>query len=238
MLKIYPCLVIEGTELFDLWKKGQYSPYSTEETVELLANIKKIVPTWVRIMRIQRDIPANLIIAGVRKSNLRQLIKKRMDEMGGSCNCIRCREVGHGVLKRNLKVNEDNIQTKCVEYEASKGQEFFISIEDIENNLIIGYLRLRIPSEKSNRPEISLKSTSIIREIKICGPVVPIGLHYKLGWQHKGYGRLLLSEAERISLEEFNRNKIVITSALGTKKYYEQFGYRYDGPYVSKTILR
>jgi elongator complex protein 3 len=238
MLKIYPCLVIEGTELFDLWKEGRYPPYSIEETIELLANIKKIVPKWIRVMRIQRDIPANLIMAGVRKSNLRQLVKKRMEERGEKCKCIRCREVGHGVLKRNLKVNLDKIQTKYVEYDASNGQELFISIEDIENELIIGYLRLRIPSEKTNRPEISSKSASIVREIKICGPVVPIGQHNKLSWQHKGYGRQLLSEAERISLDEFNRNKIVITSALGTKKYYGQLGYRYDGPYMSKIILR
>ncbi len=238
MLKIYPCLVIEGTELFDLWKTGQYSPYSIDETIELLANIKKIVPKWIRIMRIQRDIPANLIIAGVKKSNLRQLVKKRMEERRETCNCIRCREVGHGVYKKNLTVNKDDIQTRCVEYDASKGQEFFISIEDIENDLIIGYLRLRIPSEETNRPEIPPTAASIVREIKICGPVVPIGQHNKISWQHKGYGHQLLSEAERISLEEFNRNKIVITSALGTKKYYGQLGYRYDGPYMSKTILR
>jgi len=237
MLKIYPCLVIEGTELFDLWKKGEYSPYSLEETIELLANIKKIVPTWVRIMRIQRDIPANLIIAGVRKSNLRQLVKKRMEERSESCNCIRCREIGHGVLKRNLTVNEDKIQTSYVTYESSNGEEIFISIEDFENDLIIGYLRLRVPSVKANRPEISSGHVSIIREIKICGPVVPIGLHDKFGWQHRGYGQILLKEAERISLQEFDRNKIVITSALGTKKYYGQFGYRYDGPYMSKIIF-
>jgi len=60
-LKIYPCLVIEGTKLYSLWKQGKYESFSTENAVKLLSYTKSFVPRWTRIMRIQRDIPAQLI---------------------------------------------------------------------------------------------------------------------------------------------------------------------------------
>lgn len=41
MLKIYPCLVTKGSELYDLWEEGKYSPYTDEEAVELIVKVKK-----------------------------------------------------------------------------------------------------------------------------------------------------------------------------------------------------
>ena len=61
MLKIYPCLVIEGSKLYELWQNGDFKPYTTEEAVNLIVEIKKFLPKWVRTMRIQRDIPSPLI---------------------------------------------------------------------------------------------------------------------------------------------------------------------------------
>jgi elongator complex protein 3 len=101
---------------------------------------------------------------------------------------------------------------------------------------LVGFVRLRIPSEKATRQEIASDKTAIVRELRVYGPLVPVGKHLVGAWQHKGYGGVLLSEAERISSEYYNRNKIVVISALGTKQYYKQLGYRYDGPYVSKQL--
>src|SRR5690606_2126573 len=95
MIKIYPCLVIKGTKAHQWWTEGKYTPYTTEEASELISQLKKDVPHWVRIMRVQRDIPAQLILAGVKKSNLRQLVQKKLSDRGERCRCIRCREVGH-----------------------------------------------------------------------------------------------------------------------------------------------
>jgi len=237
MLKIYPCLVIKGTKLYDWWIKGLYRPYTTEEAAELIAEIKKMVPEWIRIMRIQRDIPAYLIEAGVKMSNLREIALKKLRAKGMRCRCIRCREVGHRWLKDHVKPDPENIKVLVRDYEASEGKEFFISVEDPINDVLIGYLRLRIPSSKAHRPEIANKKASIIRELRVLGPLVPVGKRSSEEYQHKGCGKLLLKKAEEISVEQ-DCKKILVTSALGTKRYYMRFGYSYDGPYMSKNLYK
>jgi len=236
MIKIYPCLILKGTQAYEWWKRGTYKPYTTDEATELIIEIKKIVPPWVRIMRVQRDIPAYLIEAGVNQSNLRELVQKRLREQNLRCHCIRCREVGHRWLTDKIKPNTDNVQVLTSKETASEGTEIFISAEDPKNDVLVGYLRLRIPSEKAHRPEINSEPSSIVRELHVYGALVPVGEHAAKAWQHKGYGSILLSEAEQISKEEYDREKMVITSALGTKQYYKRFGYNYDGPYVSKSL--
>jgi len=237
MLKIYPCLVLKGTKTYEWWKKGTYTPYTTEQATKLIAEIKKTVPPWVRIMRVQRDIPAQLIEAGVKHSNLRQLAQQKLQEQNMHCNCIRCREVGHRMLKDHIKPDLNKIEIQTTKYPASEGKELFISAEDQTNDILIGYLRLRIPSAEAHRPEITAEPCSIVRELHVYGPVVPVGKHQAKAWQHKGTGQQLLAEAENITKEEYHRRKTVIISALGTKQYYKRLGYHYDGPYMSKTQL-
>jgi elongator complex protein 3 len=236
MIKLYPCLVIKGTKVYDWWKKGEYRPYTTEEAAQLIAEVKKFVPPWVRIMRVQRDIPANLIEAGVKLSNLRQIALEKLEAEGMRCRCIRCREVGHRWLKDKVKPDPNKIEVRTVTEEASGGQELFISAEDPVNDVLVGYVRLRIPSTTASRPEIATENTAIIRELRVYGPLVPVGKHLSGAWQHKGYGGLLLSKAERAAMEDYNRTKMVVTSALGTKEYYKRLGYDHDGPYVSKQL--
>lgn len=238
MIKVYPCLVLKGTRAYEWWRSGEYTPYSTEEAVRLIAEVKKFVPPWVRIMRVQRDIPAYLVEAGVKKSNLRQLVLKRQEQEGVRCRCIRCREVGHRWLRDKVKPDPENLQILSVREKASDGVDVFISAEDPVNDVLVGYLRLRIPSEDAHRPEIVSKPSSVVRELHVCGSLVPVGKHIVKAWQHKGYGALMLSEAERTSKEEYDRRKIVVISALGTKRYYMRFGYKYDGPYMSKMLKR
>jgi len=237
MIKIYPCLVLKGTKAYDWWRKGEYQPYTTEEAAQLILKIKKTVPPWIRIMRVQRDIPAYLIEAGVDRSNLRQLVLQRLKEGGVRCRCIRCREVGHRWLKDEVKPDPNNIEIQTIKEEASEGYDIFISAEDQVNDVLLGYLRLRIPSEKAHRSEIVSEKTAIVRELHVYGPLVPVGKHLANAWQHKAYGSILLSKAEQTSLENYERRKVIVTSALGTKQYYRRFGYDYDGPYVSKFLV-
>ena len=236
MLKIYPTLVIRGTRVYDWWLRGEYEPYTTGEAADLLVQVAEIIPPWVRVMRVQRDIPAGLIVAGVKKSNLRQIVLRRLKDEGLACRCIRCREVGHRMLKEGIEPEAENIRVLRHVYEASEGVELFISVEDPVNDVLIAYVRLRIPSERAHRPEIRFEKASVVRELRVFGPVVPVGEHFDDAWQHKGYGRTLLREAEKVTLEEFDRRKIVVMSALGTKRYYLGLGYDYDGPYVSKRL--
>lgn len=217
-------------------EEGEYQPYTTEEAAKLILELKKTIPPWIRIMRVQRDIPANLIEAGVSRSDLRQMILKKMQDTGIRCHCIRCREAGHRRIKDGVDPDPDEVQVQVVKQEASEGVDLFISVEDPVNDVLIGYLRLRMPSDAAHRPEIASENTSVVRELHVYGPLVPVGKHLAKAWQHKGYGGLLLSEAERISREDYDRRKVVVISALGTKKYYMRFGYSYDGPYVSKRL--
>jgi elongator complex protein 3 len=236
MLKIYPCLVLKGTKAYEWFSQGKYQPYTTEEAASLIAEVKKIVPHWIRIMRVQRDIPANLIVAGVKRSDLREVVRKKMAEQGLKCRCIRCREVGHNVITDKANADPEHIKVLTAQYQASEGEEIFISAEQPQNDLLIGYLRLRIPSKKAHRPEIYAEPCSIVRELHVYGPLVPVGKHFSEAWQHKGYGRTLLAEAERITKEEYDLKRILVISALGTKQYYTRFGYRQDGVYMSKTL--
>jgi elongator complex protein 3 len=187
-------------------------------------------------MRVQRDIPARLIVAGVKKSNLRQLVHEKLASQGEKCQCIRCREVGHHKEIEGVKPDPDKIKILTTYYEASEGQEIFLSAEDAEANILVGYLRLRVPSPKTFRPEIVAAPSAIVRELHVYGPLVPVGTHSKKAWQHKGFGASLLGEAERVAHEDFGLKKILVISALGTKRYYMRFGYERDGVYVSKTL--
>ncbi len=236
MIKIYPCLVMEGTKAYDWHRKGTYKPYTTEEAASLIAQVKQTVPEWVRVMRVQRDIPSPLITAGVKKSNLRQIVQQKLREQGLKCKCIRCREVGHRMQADGIIPNPEKIKISTQKYEASEGDEIFISAEDKENDVLVGYLRLRVPSEKAHRPEIAATPCSIVRELHVYGPLVPVGKRSAKAWQHKGYGSTLLAEAERLSQEDYNLKKILVISALGTKRYYARFGYQHGGAYMSKIL--
>jgi elongator complex protein 3 len=235
MIKLYPCLVIDKTKTYQWYQEGTYKPYSTEEATNLIVEVKKFLPPWVRIMRVQRDIPAGLIVDGVKKSNLRQLAQQRLAQTGERCRCIRCREVGHRFMVEGVKPNLAKVKVLTTTYEASEGTEIFISAEDQENDVLIGYLRLRIPSAGAHRPEINEVPSAIVRELHVYGPLVPVGNRMSGAWQHKGYGAILLNEAERIA-KEYGKKKLLIISALGTKRYYMKFGYIHDGPYVSKFL--
>ena len=236
MIKIYPCLVMKDTKAHEWYIEGKYTPYTNDEATDLIAEIKKTIPPWVRVMRVQRDIPAPLIVAGVKRSNLRQPVHEKLKQQGLRCRCIRCREVGHRVTADKVKPNPENVKVVTQRYTASKGEEIFISAEDPESDTLIGYLRLRMPSEDAHRPEITARPCSIVRELHVCGPLVPVGRHLAKAWQHKGYGGMLLAEAERISKEDYSLKKILVISALGTREYYRRFGYERDGVYVSKMM--
>ena len=211
-------------------------PYTTEEAAELIVQAKKVVPPWVRIMRVQRDIPAYLIEAGVNRSNLRELVLQKMREINLRCRCIRCREVSHRWSVDGVKPELDNIQIITAKEKASEGEDVFISVEDPVNDVLIGYLRLRVPSVMAHRFEIFSEPCCVVRELHVYGPLVPVGERLRMAWQHRGFGRLLLSEAERVCVEDYDCRKVVVMSALGTKEYYRRFGYDYDGPYMSKTV--
>jgi elongator complex protein 3 len=227
-LKIYPTLVVEGTVTYDWFQRDEFEPLDNDEAAELVAEIKSMIPRYTRLQRVQRDIPADFIEGGVWKSNLRQLARQRMDEHGWSCDCIRCREVGMN------DAEPETIERDITTYEAGGGTEHFIAFEDFEQDLLVGFCRLRFPNGPVRR---ELENAAIVRELHVYGSQVGVG---EAGagdqQQHRGYGRRLLETAERLATEA-GYDKLAVISGIGVREYYrEKLAYRQDGPYVSKRL--
>ncbi|KHO47769.1 MAG: elongator complex protein 3 [archaeon GW2011_AR5] len=210
-LKIYPTLVIPGTGLHEMWKEGKYAPLSEEQMINLLIEFKKLVPKFVRIKRVMRDISEHKAEAGAKTTNLRQLASMR----GAKCGCIRCREAGH------VGKIEGEPELSRLDYRASGGREIFLSYES--DNALFAFLRLR-PGE-----------TARIRELHVYGSMVPIAKKSETDSQHTGFGRKLMEEAEQIAREN-GAKEITVTSGIGVRRYYENLGYSFEAPYMVKKI--
>ncbi len=236
MLKIYPTEVVAGTKLYEWWRRGLYEPYDDETAVETICRMYEYIPKYVRVMRIRRDIPAQEVAAGTRKSNLRDYVEKRCLERGIRIREIRFREVGRQSYKYGRLPDPGRIRITRTTYEASIGIEEFLAVEDVGNDIIIGFLRLRIPSTMAHRPEVDSR-TAIIRELHVYGLQIPVGERGD-SWQHRGWGSRLLAEAERIAREEYDARKILVISGVGARAYYRKHGYYrpVNSPYMHKTL--
>jgi len=227
-LKIYPTLVVRDTVTYDMWRNEEFQPLRNEEAADLVAEIKDMIPRYTRLQRVQRDIPADHIDAGVWKSNLRQLARQRMDEHGYTCECIRCREAGMN--------DEDpqNVELDVLTYDAAGGTEHFLSFEDFDRDLLVGFARLRFPNEPVRQ---ELDNAALLRELHVYGGEVGVGDDTADGQhQHQGYGRRLMERAEEMAADA-GFEKLSVISGIGARQYYkEKLGYRQDGPYVSKRL--
>lgn len=223
-LKIYPTLVTPGSEIESLWKRGGYAPYEENDLIDLVAYGKSLLPEYVRLQRIQRDIPAKLIVAGSRHSNFRQLCRDRLSLQGMRCRCIRCREAG-----RLPAQGEVTFRTET--YECTGGREHFISA--VSGDSLVGFARLRCGGERW-REEIT--DAALLRELHVYGSVVPLGsspAHDQR--QHRKFGRMLLSLAEETALGEGYR-EIAVMSGIGVRPYYRRHGYERRGPYMHRRL--
>jgi elongator complex protein 3 len=233
MIKIYPCVVTRGAEIYKWWKKGKYKPYSEKQLVELLINIKKILPPYVRVNRLIRDIPSPSIAAGNKISNLREVIAKEMARRNLICKCIRCREIGH---QKNIKHTAPKLFIK--KYKASGGVEYFISFDSQDKKILYAFVRLRIPDFKNFKtPPIlpELKNAALIRELHTYGHLVPIDQNSPGATQHLGLGKKLMAEAEKIARKS-KIKKMAVISGIGVREYYKKIGYHSDGTYMTKNF--
>jgi len=224
-IKIYPTLVVTSAELEKWYHAGRYTPYSMDEMVGLIADIKNAVPGYVRIPRVMRDIPTRFIVAGCRDLSLRSGVREVMKTRGTQCQCTRCREYGHR-RRDGWKIGVPSLHR--YDYDASGGKEIFLSFED-DSGTLFGLLRLRI-----GRQDIY---PAIVREIHIFGSEVPIGEQDDLAAQHKGLGSALMKEAERIVRDEFEADRIAVISGVGARDYFRHgFGYELEGHHMSKNL--
>jgi len=226
LLKIYPCAILKEAEIYKLWKAGEYRPYTDRQLINLLKNAKKKIPYYCRIQRLVRDIPSGSILEGPAKiSNLRQVIAKEAEKENWRCHCIRCREV-----RENYNPKE-KLYLFRQDYDASNGKEVFLSYENKNRERLYSLLRLRIPSENQFLPV--LQNAAIIREVHTYGQMHPLNKGI-ISPQHKGLGKKLIKEAEKISEREFGLKKIAVISGVGVRNYYRKLGYKLKGDYMVK----
>lgn len=225
MLKIYPTLVVPGTALHEQWKNGDYEPLREEEAADIVSEMLRELPPWVRVQRVERDIPTHEIADGVLKTNLRQIAWETMDD---PCRCLRCREAPR-------KASDPlDLEATTRTYEASGGKEVFLAVEDPDQDAVVGYCRLRVPSEDAHREEVP--GRAIVRELKVVGAEVPIDdAGGRRGLQHQGHGSSLMRRAEDHARRR-GVDELLVTAGVGTREYYRKLGYERIGPYMGTTL--
>jgi len=226
-LKIYPCLLLPGTELHTYWQQGRYRPYAEETLIDLLVRCKTIIR---RVNRLMRDFPAPNIVEGSTKSNLRQIVQRRMRERGLACRCIRCREV------RGEKIDPQALRLETIVYETDVSEEHFLSYVTPEGKLA-GFLRLSLPLSEVEAPIEEIQGCAMIREVHVYGPALDIAAPSEGEAQHLGLGSKLIEEAKRIS-QQHGFHRLAVIAAVGTREYYRRRGFRLGELYMTTDVMR
>ncbi|MBN1955341.1 MAG: tRNA uridine(34) 5-carboxymethylaminomethyl modification radical SAM/GNAT enzyme Elp3 [Anaerolineae bacterium] len=227
-LKIYPCLLLPDTGLYHLWRAGEYHPYDEETLVSLLASCKTDIPPYCRVNRLMRDIPAPDIVAGVARSNLRQVVQQRMAETGAVCRCIRCREV------RGAAIDAETLRLAVTSYETDGTEEHFIAWQTPEERLA-GFLRLSFPQVAPEIPE--LRGCALVRELHVYGPALQLGRRQEGRAQHAGLGSRLLEQAGRMA-REAGYARLAVIAAVGVRPYYRERGFELGKLYMARGLGR
>jgi elongator complex protein 3 len=228
-IKIYPNQLLANAELYEYWQRGEFQPYTTQELVDLIADIKPSIPRYCRVNRVIRDIPGNNVVEGNRRTSLRQDVHDEMKRRGTKCQCIRCREVkGKAVELSSLALND-------LVYQAGKAEEHFISVNTADDGLA-GFIRLSLPSKDSPETGMAdLNGAALIREVHVYGQSLGVGVEKTGAAQHVGLGTRLLEEAERVAKEK-GFGKIAVIAAVGTRQYYLDRGFERGEYYLVKKI--
>jgi elongator complex protein 3 len=228
-LKIYPCQLLENTELYRLWLEGAYQPYSEATLLNLIADLKATVPRYCRINRIIRDIPSTYVVAGNKNSSLRQDIQREMERRGTQCECVRCREI------RQLKVTPKNVELHNLVYHPADAEEHFLSF-DTDDDKLAGFLRLSLPKDTLRTGMPDLVGAAIIREVHVYGQSLEVGEEREGIAQHSGLGTRLIEKAEEIA-RSMGYQKLAVIAAVGTRAYYAGRGFQISRHYMLKDLL-
>lgn len=228
-LKIYPNQLLKNAELYEYWQRGEFKPYTTEELIELLVDIKPTVPRYCRINRVIRDIPSTNVVEGNKRTSLRMDVHKLLEERGQKCSCVRCREV------RGAEVKEEELIFDDLVYQTGTSEEHFLSFLTPEDK-IAGFLRLSLPKESSPETGFSdLVGAAIIREVHVYGQSIEVGREKGGAAQHIGLGTALLEKAEGIAKAD-GFGKLAVIAAVGTRKYYGGRGFEMGERYMVKGV--
>lgn len=179
--------------------------------------------------RVIRDIPSGNVVEGNKRTSLRQDIHRELARRGEVCQCIRCREV------KGQEIEIDQLELNDLEYSSNGCQEHFLSF-DTPDDRLAGFARLSLPGPGAADPGIEeLRGAALIREVHVYGESLPVGLEKEGAAQHAGLGTALVEEAERIAAKK-EYSKIAVISAVGTRAYYLDRGYKRGELYLLKDL--
>jgi elongator complex protein 3 len=228
-LKIYPNQLLEQAELYEIWQRGEFQPYTTEELIELLVDIKPTIPRYCRVNRIIRDFPSTYVVEGNRRTSLRQDAQHELKRRGLRCQCVRCREI------RGKPVEPEQLELRDLRYGAGAADEHFLSFVTPQDRLA-GFLRLSLP--RSDSPDIGLpdlEQAALVREVHVYGQSLEIGDASDGVAQHQGLGAALVEQAEAIA-RNHGYGRMAVIAALGTRGYYARLGYSLGESYMVKSL--
>ena len=228
-IKIYPNQLLANAELYEVWQRGDYRPYTTEELIDLIADVKPAIPRYCRVNRVIRDIPSTNVVEGNKRTSLRMDIQAEMKRRGTACNCIRCREV------RGANVDSSSMRLDDLTYQVGASDEHFLSFVTADDH-IAGFLRLSLPLPGSPHTGLAdLEGAALIREVHVYGQSLAVGAEQSGLAQHSGLGTKLLVEAERIA-SAHGFKKMAVISAIGTRKYYLERGFERGEYYLIQQL--
>lgn len=230
-IKIYPNQLLEESELYQVWLRGEFQPYTTEELISLIADIKTTIPRYCRVNRVIRDIPSTYVVAGNKRTSLRQDIQLEMRRRGKACQCIRCREVS------SRHVSPAELSLVDLTYHAETAEEHFLSLVN-HDDMLAGFLRLSLPTpDAPDLGLLDLKGAAIIREVHVFGQAIQLGIEENGAAQHAGLGAYLLCEAELVALKR-GFQRLAVISAVGTRQYYLRHGFSRGEYYLIKPLSK
>lgn len=233
-LKIYPMVVTDNSELTQIWKKWEFTPYSDSELIDLMVKLQEIIPEYVRLNRMYRDIPASEILAWSHLANLRQIVDEEMKIRWIKRMDISAREIR---LKWN---NPNDAIIDVTEYDASSWKEYYIQYVDIEDRTLFSHLRLRIPSQIFSWEEHFipvLKNAAIIREVHTYWDQLKIWEKWDLTGQHIWFGKKLMEKAEEIIRLNYPQiRKIAVIAWVWVRWYYRKNWYKLEWEYMVKEL--
>jgi elongator complex protein 3 len=228
-IKIYPTQLLANSDLYDVWQRGEYIPYTTEQLIELIADIKPTIPRYCRVNRVVRDIPSVNVVQGNKRTSLRLDVQHELKRRGTRCQCIRCREV------RKQTVQADDLRLEDLVYPAGGAEEHFLSFVTPDDSLA-AFLRLSLPGEASPSTGLDdLTGAAIIREVHVFGQSLAVGEEQSGAAQHTGLGTELLQRAEQIA-RQHRFNRLAVISAVGTRLYYLERGFERGDLYLIKSL--
>jgi elongator complex protein 3 len=227
-IKIYPTQLLANADLYQNWLRGEYRPYTTDELIDLIADIKPGIPRYCRVNRVIRDIPSTNVVEGNKRTSLRQDVHTELQRRGTRCQCIRCREV------RKNAVEAHSLRLEELAYLANGSRELFLSYVTPDDHLA-GFLRLSLPDGEAPAEVVELSQAAIIREVHVYGQSLPVGIDQQGAAQHAGLGTQLIQQAEQAA-QRYGYLRLAVIAAVGTRRYYLQRGFQRGELYLFKNL--